>query len=50
MSKQHSMILNLKEIMEEYARGGEETTPKLQTMAIQEKRPEIRTETEQQLE
>ena len=36
--------------MEEYAGGEEEGTPKLHNVTIQEERPEIRTEIEQQQE
>ena len=50
MFKQHSLILNLNEIMEEYVGGEEETTPELQTVVIQEKRAKTRTEIEQQPE
>ena len=50
MFKQHSLILNLNEIMKEYVGGEEETTPELQTVAIQEKRAKMRTEIEQQPE
>ena len=47
MSEQQSLIPNLNELMEEYARSEEEATPKLQIVATQQERSKPRTETEQ---
>ena len=51
MFEQQNLIPNLNEMMEEYVGiSGEEATPELQNLSIQDEMAETRTETEQQLE
>ena len=51
MFEQQNLIPNLNEMMEEYVGiNGEEATPKLQNLAIQDEMAKTRTEIEQQLE
>ena len=51
MSEQQNLISNINEMMEEYVvNSGKEATHELQTVAIQDKGAEIRTETEKQPE